>query len=421
MDEILAKASNQAVTFAIRSGISLASGLAIKTVTRLLDKIPEADQAKLQRANARLHAKVAILATSIDLIKLAAARGNSALDATVALVSDLQDQIDAFDTELNDILHRLSSQNQKDSVRAAELKIQALLDAISDAVPLISLLLTTSGVNLASSMSLRISPSILLRASSYLVSSNELFAGLPAAVGPAFDLKLYSVFYNPSRLKYVDERPDSVSAVSWKEEFARCTCVLRRLPGPGFAYELEAKESFDDNRYHDEDELPGVRKIKLHDITRQFFSASGKLLRLEGSNSPVLTLKIQRKEELQYLSFGEVGTQFEDLDSESDASSGYADAEEYKTETHKHLALLEYLIRLASLQEAEQQSLLDIKDEKLLMYLHDHTDGSVIPKSNAEKQQAAVEIQKQGQMLQEDSNINRLEKLSLGDTKNDGK
>lgn len=41
MDQILLKASNQAVSFAIRSGISLASGYAIKTISTFLDKIPE--------------------------------------------------------------------------------------------------------------------------------------------------------------------------------------------------------------------------------------------------------------------------------------------------------------------------------------------------------------------------------------------
>ncbi|KAM9908595.1 hypothetical protein OXX69_005978 [Metschnikowia pulcherrima] len=429
MDEILAKASNQAVTFAIRSGISLASGFAIKKVSQLLDRIPPSEKARLESTKAKLSTKTAILSTSIDLIKLSAARGNSALEATVDMVSDLKDEIDRFDAEIAEILQRLNSSNEKDSVKAAERKITGLLDSINDAIPLINLALITSGVNLSNAMDPRISPSRLLQASSHITESNTKFAeGKNQQVGPLFDLKLYSVFYNPSRLKYVDEqRPSSsdstqqepsVSAVTWKEEYARASCKLERVTGKLYEYDLVITEDFNDGRYH-EDEVPKVRRYKVHNILKQFFSASGKLLRLEGSNSPVLTLKVLTADGPQYVALGEVGTNFDDKDENDDSedeSDGYEDASEsQQSEKFKYLSLLEYLIRLASLQENEQMSILEVKDEKLSLYLHDRTDRSLVPLSHSEKSKLQAKSDSRGHMLQVDSSVNRLQSLSLKD------
>ena len=428
MDEILAKASNQAVTFAIRSGISLASGFAIKKVSQLLDRIPPLEKARLESTKAKLGTKTAILSTSIDLIKLSAARGNSALEATVDMVSDLKDEIDRFDAEIAEILQKLNSSNEKDSVKAAERKITGLLDSINDAIPLINLALITSGVNLSNAMDPRISPSRLLQASSHITESNTKFGeGKNQQVGPLFDLKLYSVFYNPSRLKYVDEqRPSSsdlkhqepsVSAVTWKEEYARALCKLERVTGKLYEYDLVITEDFNDGRYH-EDEVPKVRRYKVHNILNQFFSASGKLLRLEGSNSPVLTLKVLTADGPQYVALGEVGTNFDDKDENDDSedeSDGYEDASELQLEKFKYLSLLEYLIRLASLQENEQMSILEVKDEKLLLYLHDRTDRSLVPLSHSEKLKLQAKSDSRGHMLQVDSSVNRLQSLSLKD------
>ncbi|OBA19579.1 Ran-binding-domain-containing protein [Metschnikowia bicuspidata var. bicuspidata NRRL YB-4993] len=427
MDEILAKASSQAVTFAIRSGISLASGFAIKKVSQLLDKIPPSEKARLEKTSARLNTKTAILATSIDLIKLSAARGNSALEATVDMVSDLKDEIDTFDAEIAAILQGFSSANEKESVRAAERKISALLDSVNDAIPLINLALITSGVSLNNAMDPRVSPSRLLQAASHVTGSNAEYARRsegPVSVGPVFDLKLYSVFYNPSRLKYVDETSAAsteggASAVSWKEEFARALCLIERVPGKLYEYDLVVTEDFDDGRYHDDNEAPVTRRYKVRDISKQFFSASGKLLRLEGSNSPVLTLKIQTAGAPEYVALGEVGTSFDDADSDNDDADGDPDtalinAKELQTnEKFRSLSLLEYLVRLVSLQESEQMSILEVKDEKLLLYLHDRTDKSFVPLSHEEKRRLQTKSESHGHMLQVDSSVHRLKNLSL--------
>lgn len=77
MDQILLKASNQAVSFAIRSGISLASGYAIKTISTFLDKIPELSKLhqKIIIKQKKLKSKIDIITITIDLIKLAAIKG----------------------------------------------------------------------------------------------------------------------------------------------------------------------------------------------------------------------------------------------------------------------------------------------------------------------------------------------------------
>lgn len=439
MDEILAKASSQAMSFAIRSGISIASGFAIKTVSKFLDKIPQSEKARIEAAKSKLRTKVSIVSNSIDLIKLEAARGGSALEPSLQLANDLQDEIDRFDEQMVIVLENFDSSNEKESIRLVENTIKELVESINDAIPLINLSLITSGASFTSAMDSKVSPSKLLQSSYLICDSNAKFESQakPAdvIVGPVFDLKLYTVFYNPSRFKYIEEG-DNVSvsssatdrtssklqlAISWKEEFARALCSLVRSQDSGFSYHLVIKEDFDDNRYHEEDEKPRVKTIQIKDIQKQFFSASGRLLRLEGSNSPVLTLKIQTPTKFDYIAFEEIGTQFEDDsdddeydNDQSDESSNYEDANEGEaSRKSKKLSLLEYLLRLSSLQEIEQASILEMNDEKLAFCLESHADGSALPKLKHQKQLEEERSRNNKEKLQLDSNISRLEHLSL--------
>lgn len=431
MDEILSKASNQAVSFAIRSGISIASGFAIKTVTKFLDKIPESEKARIKAARTKLLTKISIISTSIDLIRLEAARGNSALEATVDLVNDLKAEIDNFDENMNQVIEDLSKMNEKDSVKYVERAMNSLLDSINDAIPLINLSLITCGVNLTSNLSSHISPSCLLQASDCLLRCNSSFVshkGMSSVTaGPLFDLKLYTVFYNPSRFKYVNDNSDTATtsstqssdepsgllAISWKEEFARALCKVVRLKGKNFSHELVIEEDFNDGRYHDDDENPQVKRFKVLDIRRQFFSASGRLLRLDSSTSPVLIFKVQTEQGFEYVALGETGAEFDESSDDSDGSDYEDAAETANVEKHKKLSLLQYLVRLAALQENEQCSILDVKDEKLTLYLRDETDNSVIPKSKEQKKIDASKNETRARTLQLDSSINRLEHLSL--------
>lgn len=208
------------------------------------------------------------------------------------------------------------------------------------AVPLISLAITTSGANLSSSLPESISPSRLLQASAFLAAADEQFnigqQKSSVRVGPAFDFKLYTIFSASSRTQ--NQRSDVQSNISWKEEFARCSVFVRRVPCSKdkplselqmpYEYVFEIVENFRDERYHNNEDLaslpstppsadsrniyyrprepelreitglqPGrARQIPLSIVNRLFFSASGKLLNIEESRSPVLVLKLRHKD-----------------------------------------------------------------------------------------------------------------------------
>lgn len=438
MDDILAKASSQAMSFAIRSGISLALGFAIKTVARFLDKIPPAEKKRIEAANARLHQKTKIVATAIDLVRLEAARGHSALEATVDLVADLSDQIARFDENIVRLVDAMNNLNQKATIVQVERAIGELLAEINDAIPLLNLSLVACGANLEAARAPRFSPGRLLQAAAHLEACDRHFDGardVPA--GPPFDLTMYTVFYRAklaetreakksdakqletqSETKQLDNADNQSHlesvGLTWKEEYARASVRLVRRRGDARAYEIVAAEDFDDGRYH-EDEPARQRNIAVAHIRRQFFSASGRLLRLEGSNSPVLIFKVAAAAGAppEYIAFGEARF---DSDSDSDSdSSDYEDAHDtVRAERSTTLSLLQYLVRLAALQENEQMSVLDITDEKLALYLHDETDGSFYPKTSAERASAAAAGRAQNSALQLDSNIARLKNLSLG-------
>ena len=422
MDDILAKASSQAMSFAIRSGISLALGFAIKTVARFLDKIPPAEKKRIEAANARLRQKTKIVATAIDLVRLEAARGHSALEATVDLVADLSDQIARFDENIVRLVDAMNNLNQKATIVQVERAIGELLAEINDAIPLLNLSLVACGANLEAARAPRFSPGRLLQAAAHLEACDRTFDGsADVAAGPPFDLTMYTVFYRAATEKEEKEKSKGkpkqpVDGLTWKEEYARASVQLVRRRGNGRLYEIVAAEDFDDGRYH-EDEAAREKKIAVAHIRRQFFSASGRLLRLEGSNTPVLIFKVEASAESaeaspEYIAFGEARF---DLDSDSDDSSDYEDAKDtVRAERSTTLSLLQYLVRLAALQENEQMSVLDITDEKLALYLHDETDGSFYPKTSAERASAAAAGRAQNSALQLDSNIARLKNLSLG-------
>lgn len=58
------------MTFAIRSGISIASGYAIKTLSTFMEKIPEDDRINLDKSKTRLQTKIRVITPAIDLIEL---------------------------------------------------------------------------------------------------------------------------------------------------------------------------------------------------------------------------------------------------------------------------------------------------------------------------------------------------------------
>ncbi|CUM66344.1 uncharacterized protein PRCAT00004007001 [Priceomyces carsonii] len=438
MDQILAKASSQAVTFAIRSGISLASGFAIKTISKFLDRIPEQEKRRILVTKNKIQTKISILSVSIELIRLAAARGNTSLEYTLTLINDLNNEFEMFDDTVEAITNGLNNSNEMDSVKKVEKYMEDLLSQINESIPILNLSLVTCGVSLNGNLPGSISPGRLLQASNYLVKSNENFNGSdPIRVGPSFDMVFYTVFYNPSRLKYINEEDneyvDELTCISWKEQFARSVVTILREPNKNdpvdYRYLLQIEEDFNDSRYHDEDSTPQVRKIDIDTISRLFFSASGKLLRLENRSSSVLTVKlIDNDNKEEWIALGEIkvgefddqlDTEEEDDDDDDDDDENQHGGSKERSSSNKanSLSLLEYLIRLTKVQLSEQKSVLEVTDEKLSIYLKDENEEQskieIVPKSKVHRDKERSKSSKLNESITLTSNIDRLKILDL--------
>ncbi|KAG7661793.1 YRB30 [[Candida] subhashii] len=419
MDQIFLKASNQAVSFAIRSGISLASGYAIKTISSFLAQIPESAKQRIEQQRRQLKIKINIFSTAIDLIKLASARGNTVLESTVELIDDIHSQIDEFDERVNQIITQLTNKNEPESIKKVEEYMASLLGDINDAIPILNLALTVS--NLSGDVNRKcISPGRLLQAANYI---NQ---GDTKNIGPSFDLVMYTIFYNPSRLKYIEGgEVDELSCITWKETFARCSVKIAVAGGGEFSYNLEVLEDFNDDRYHEDNDKPQKKTYDLSLVQRMFFTASGELLRLEGRNSPVLIIKLVENGQEEWIALGELNRGEFDDDDEDDEDNEDEEGEDIKTTKkeadkevkHSSLSLLEYLLRLCRLQEIESKSILDIPDEILTHYLYDHEQANKLPTTIQPPQNGARKSITNENALAMDSNITRLQHLEINDPK----
>ena len=168
-----------------------------------------------------------------------------------------------------------------------------LLLYLFQAVPLISLALTTSGANLSSSLPDNVSPSRLLQASSLLRSADDVFQAerRPTQVGPTFTVKYYSIFTSHARVT-------SIKDIQWKEEYAKCRVSIVRVPSrahkeggishcsptensisviaDGYEYELRLTEDLDDGRYHEELEDWSRKKIRTMVARKGYIEGRGR-------------------------------------------------------------------------------------------------------------------------------------------------
>ncbi|CCJ28382.1 unnamed protein product, partial [Pneumocystis jirovecii] len=311
-----------AATFAIRSGVSIAGGIALRQVSRYIKDMPsQAQRQALDNLRKQLEQKIRIVTPAIDLIEIISARGNTSLGSTVHLTNSLRRDINAFARRVSDAAdeQEISKHINKNNMGTIMEDMKNLLSRIEDAVPLISLALTTSGANISSSLPNTVSPSRLLQASSFLTSADTLFAKTPSIkfqqVGPIFILKLYTIFSGSARVAHMI----SASDITWKEEHAKCHVSVVRVELSDseesknnsarermneYAYELQVIEDLNDGRYHDELEEQKIKKnkdgsiygsrrnIPIHLVSRLFFNASGKLLNIEEAKTPVLVLKL---------------------------------------------------------------------------------------------------------------------------------
>ena len=339
MDILLSKVTQQAMNYAIRSGVAVTATYAIKQSARLLQNAPKGrDRDELMDLQQRLQSKIRIISPAIDMIELIAARGNTSLQSAVTLTKELR-------WEIQSLGHRIAhaaaaeesarkgwaSTGQK-AKNEAEVRLivadtKRLLERLEDAVPLINLAITTSGANLSSSLPSSVSPSRLLQASTFLTAGDTQYSMAPGEavqVGPTFTLSVYMLFGGHIR----PQEAQDMREMTWKEVMHKAKVKLRRVPmdqvTPGsrrdvpdavpsegrpdeFAYQMMIIEDLDDDRVHtfDEDdkqpgrfddvELAGVREIfPIHQISKIFYADTGKVLNIgtDGElNNPFLLIK----------------------------------------------------------------------------------------------------------------------------------
>jgi hypothetical protein len=283
------------------------------------------------------------------MIELIAARGNTSLESAVTLTKSLRWDIQSLGIRIAkavgdaEYARKRSSKSEAAAQNSLELKaiiseIKKLLDRIEDAVPLINLAITTSGVSLSTTLPATVSPSRLLQASTFLTAGDTQYnVSLPRAqqIGPAFTLSMYMLFAGHT---YRNQDEEGIRNTTWKEVMHKARVSLLRIPLDNiydyptpfgvhtrradeaeqhhipsegrpheFAYQLQIIEDLDDDRVHDFDNdeaqpgpyegisLAGVREvIPIHEISKIFYADTGKILNIgtDGeSNNPVLLLK----------------------------------------------------------------------------------------------------------------------------------
>ncbi|KAI9890548.1 MAG: hypothetical protein M1814_003888 [Vezdaea aestivalis] len=344
LDFVLGKITQQAVNYAIRSGITITSGFAIRQCGRLLKTVDKDDRDELISLKQRLEGKIRIISPAIDMIELISARGNTSLESAVVLTKELRWEIQSLGVRLAQAASSHERSKNRSSIVQGESEVEfkfivqdikRLLKRIEDAVPLINLAITTSGARLSSSLPTTVSPSRLLQASTFLTAGDAQYCMHPGEgvqVGPAFTLSLYMLFSGHSIREQAAD--GSLRGTTWKEVMHKarvklCRVPLDQLPPSGdqissdnpsaadyhenlgradeYAYQIVLIEDLDDDRAHalEEGELPpssfedvrkaGIREIlPVHEISKIFYADTGKILNIGNdseTNSPILLLK----------------------------------------------------------------------------------------------------------------------------------
>ncbi|KAF3048710.1 hypothetical protein E8E11_008810 [Didymella keratinophila] len=350
MEVLLAKVTQQAMSYAIRSGIAITSTYAIKQCGRLMKTVDGQEKQELAALQLRLDSKIRIISPAIDMIELISARGNTTLESAVTLTKSLRWDIQSLGSRVEkavveeQLSRRGSSRAKSRAQNDIELKMiigemRQLLARIEDAVPLINLAITTSGVSLSTNLPPTVSPSRLLQASTFLTAGDSHYCmSKPRAqqIGPTFTLSMYMLFSGyavPAHEELMRQRE-----TTWKEVMHKARVTLLRVPLENvydfpvpfdtksnkgdegnhrhipsdsalqeYAYQLLIVEDLDDGRLHTfEDDEPqpgpydgidqaGVREvIPIHEMSKIFYADTGKILNIGGdgeSNNPILLLK----------------------------------------------------------------------------------------------------------------------------------
>ncbi len=343
MDVLLRGLTSQAMNYAIRSGITITTTYAINQCSRLVKQTPRNHQHRqeLLELQLRLESKIRIISPAIDMIELISARGNSTLESTVSLTKEIRFEIQRLGARVAQSVagDRTKSREKSEAeLLAITSTIRLLLAKIEDAIPLINLAITTSGVNLSTKLSGTISPSRLLQASTFLTAADSKYIASVQSgklsrqqVGPTWTLSLYMLFAGHAN-RAVDEA--GIRETTWKEVVHKARVKLVRVPledvydlsnekraktendlmqadgrRDEFAYQLVIIEDLDDDRVHTlDDDSNGARPsafedvpnagildvVPIHEVSKIFYADTGKILNIgndDDVNSPVLLMK----------------------------------------------------------------------------------------------------------------------------------
>lgn len=299
---------------------------------------------------------------ALRLTHFSSARGNTTLESAVTLTKALRWDIQSLGVRLEkaasaeESFQRTHKKGNARTAQPLEIRqiiqdIRRLLTRIEDAVPLISLAITTSGARLSTTLPASVSPSRLLQASAFLTAGDTQYAMNPnvaVQIGPTFTLSVYMLFAGHAYRAQDDT--DSVRDTTWKETIHKARVKLIRnsiyspgsslrehkdpsagergqstspatqpieeteepvMPGAGkaseFAYHLQIIEDLNDDRLHsfEEDELQpgpyddvalaGIREsLPVYQVSKIFYADTGKILNIGTTgetNTPVLLLK----------------------------------------------------------------------------------------------------------------------------------
>lgn len=388
MEQIISQVALTSATFVGRAAWSYASGLAMKKITKQIEATT-GNSKKLTVLEQKLHRKLSILTPIIDSMELLQAQGRNNLESILSICDDLRSRLKTTS---------LSEPSEDD--------LTELIEMIDDLIPLVNLSLSQYLPRFDTNI---ISYSRLLHASSALVTGDAIMNyTTPSAsiqIGSPFPIRLYSLFEGSNR-------KNSISDATWKEEFVKGVATIQRVATPGSrSYQLKFVEDLDDGRFHEEGEVQKINLFDVTDIVKMYYTISGKLLNIEDSSLPVLVFKIAKKEgtsgfktdtpratmKTEWIALELYRTDLESDDDDGDDEKGitkHLESLEINSEKQSggpnnrapidSLCLLEYLIRLCSLEMREFMPHSKVDDRIFSLYFISADKETVSDTSNAQ-------------------------------------
>ncbi|KAK0382819.1 hypothetical protein NLU13_9914 [Sarocladium strictum] len=345
MDEFLSIVGVQAMRYAIRSSIALASTYAVGQLSHLVNSAEDPKTyAEWNTLHSRFESKIKIISPVIDLIELKSGRGNVFLESAAPITQALQRDITVLTHRIEQILQSaqhftvcVPDQARKDTVKDVMLITQDLhrfLDRVDREIPLLQLAVTASGETLSTSLPSSISPSRLLQASTLLVAGDIQFSRdptQPVHIGPVFCLSMYMLFRghapneasDGTKLDCSDGRSSHAKPYGlgpsdrkplWQQVVHKARVRLIRTTSSSeghrdedaqrqsYHYLLEIEEDLDDGLLHDP--RPASRRdlLPVSEVSKLFYTDAGRILNLghddSTDNEPVLLLKVDTKSDL---------------------------------------------------------------------------------------------------------------------------